>query len=53
MEVIALLLFRFEECERVLCKSVKSVIALGYPTEDITARRESRYEENRVHFNKW
>lgn len=30
-----------------------SVIALGYPVEDITPPRESRYEENRVHFNEW
>lgn len=30
-----------------------SIIALGYPTEDITTPRESRYEEDRVHFNKW
>ena len=30
-----------------------SVIALGYPVEDITAPRVSRYEEDRVHFNKW
>ncbi len=30
-----------------------SIIALGYPTEDITLPRESRYEENRIHFNKW
>lgn len=30
-----------------------SIIALGYPAEDITAPRESRYEENRVHFNQW
>ena len=30
-----------------------SIIALGYPAEDITASRESRYEENRVHFNQW
>lgn len=30
-----------------------SVIALGYPAEDITTPRKSRYEEDRVHFNKW
>lgn len=30
-----------------------SIIALGYPMEDITAPRVCRYEENRVHFNKW
>ena len=30
-----------------------SVIALGYPAEDITTPRKSRYEENRVHFNEW
>ena len=30
-----------------------SIIALGYPMEDITAPRACRYEENRVHFNKW
>lgn len=30
-----------------------SIIALGYTTEDITLPRESRYEENRVHRNKW
>ena len=30
-----------------------SVIALGYPVEDITTPRKSRYEENRVHFNEW
>lgn len=30
-----------------------SVIALGYPTGDITAVRESRYEEDRVHINQW
>lgn len=33
--------------------SPHSIIALGYPTEGITTPRESRYEENRVHFNKW
>ena len=30
-----------------------SIIALGYPVEDITAKRESRYEESRVHWNRW
>ena len=30
-----------------------SIIALGYPTKDITTPRESRYEKDRVHFNKW
>lgn len=30
-----------------------SVIALGYPQGDITAPRESRYEEDRVHFEQW
>lgn len=30
-----------------------SIIALGYPAEDITLPRESRYEENRVHLNEW
>ena len=30
-----------------------SVIALGYPAEDITTPRKSRYEKNRVHFNAW
>ncbi len=30
-----------------------SVIALGYPTEDITAPRESRYDEKCVHWNGW
>lgn len=30
-----------------------SIIALGYPTEDITVPCESRYEGDRVHFNKW
>lgn len=30
-----------------------SIIALGYPAEDITAKRESRYEESRVHWNQW
>ena len=30
-----------------------SIIALGYPVEDITAPRAHRYEENRIHFNKW
>lgn len=30
-----------------------SIIALGYPVEDITAKRESRYEESRVHWNQW
>ena len=27
--------------------------ALGYPVEDIARPRESRYEENRVHWNGW
>ena len=30
-----------------------SIIALGYPETDITASRESRYEDDRVHFNQW
>lgn len=30
-----------------------SIIALGYPVEDIARPRESRYEENRVHWNGW
>ena len=30
-----------------------SIIALGYPEADITAPRESRYEDDRVHFNQW
>lgn len=30
-----------------------SVIALGYPVEDITLPRESRYEAERIHFNRW
>lgn len=30
-----------------------SVIALGYPQGDITAPGESRYEEDRVHFEQW
>lgn len=30
-----------------------SIIALGYPKDDITAPRESRYDEGRVHWNKW
>ena len=30
-----------------------SIIALGYPAEEITAQRESRYEEDRVHWNRW
>jgi len=30
-----------------------SIIALGYPAEDITAKRENRYEESRVHWNQW
>lgn len=30
-----------------------SIIALGYPETDITAPRKSRYEEDRVHFNRW
>ena len=28
-----------------------SIIALGYPEADLTAPRESRYEDDRVHFN--
>lgn len=28
-----------------------SIIALGYPKADLTALRESRYEDDRVHFN--
>ena len=28
-------------------------IALGYPAEDITAPRESRYDAGRVHFGRW
>ncbi|MBS6368800.1 MAG: nitroreductase family protein [Faecalibacterium prausnitzii] len=30
-----------------------SIIALGYPEADLTAPRESRYEDDRVHFNRW
>lgn len=30
-----------------------SVIALGYPVSDLTAPRDSRYEENRVHWEQW
>ena len=30
-----------------------SVIALGYPAEDTTATRASRYDEGRVHWNGW
>ena len=30
-----------------------SVIALGYPVEDITLPRENRYEAERIHFNRW
>lgn len=30
-----------------------SIIAIGYPEENITTPRDSRYEENRVHFNQW
>lgn len=30
-----------------------SLIALGYPEEDVTGARKSRYEEDRVHFEKW
>lgn len=30
-----------------------SIIALGYPEDDITSARESRYEADRVHFEKW
>ena len=30
-----------------------SVIALGYPTEDITAPRDSRYDASCVHWNGW
>ena len=30
-----------------------SIIALGYPETDLTAPRESRYEDDRVHFNQW
>ena len=30
-----------------------SIIALGYPLEDITEERHSRYEEGCVHYEKW
>ena len=30
-----------------------SLIALGYPAEDSNSPRDSRYEENRVHWEKW
>ena len=30
-----------------------SIIVLGYPEADITTPRESRYEDDRVHFNQW
>ena len=30
-----------------------SIIALGYPEADITVPRESRYEDDRVHFEQW
>lgn len=30
-----------------------SIIALGYPAEEIDKERDSRYEEDRVHMNKW
>ena len=46
------------ECQRQLFRLPDtviphSVIALGYPQGDITAPRESRYEEERVHFEQW
>lgn len=30
-----------------------SVIALGYPAQDMTAPRDSRYEEDRIHWEQW
>ena len=30
-----------------------SIIALGYPAEEITAQRKSQYENDRVHWNRW
>ena len=30
-----------------------SVLVLGYPAKESKEPRESRYEENRVHFEKW
>ena len=30
-----------------------SALALGYPAKENKEPRESRYEENRVHFEKW
>lgn len=30
-----------------------SILALGYPVGDISKPRDSRYEDSRVHFNKW
>ena len=30
-----------------------SIIVLGYPEADITTPRESRYEDDRVHFEQW
>lgn len=30
-----------------------SIIALGYPEIDLTAPRESRYEDDQVHFDQW
>ncbi len=30
-----------------------SILALGYPAQDVTAPRESRYEADRVHYGRW
>ena len=30
-----------------------SILALGYPAKENKEPRESRFEENRVHFEKW
>ncbi len=30
-----------------------SLIALGYPDEDVFTQRDSRYEDSRVHWGKW
>ncbi len=30
-----------------------SIIALGYPMQDINSPRQTRYEESKVHYNEW
>ena len=41
------------EKQAALFNLPETIVALGYPAKENKEARESRYEENRVHFEKW